>query len=101
MDGHGAERRQEFKQGASQYLQMGTGPFSSLSRIQFGSTSLSGKDLNAKFDNSITLGKLTGPLPHSSTTVGTYGQLTSWTKNGPLPFTSETAGTTFSFRKQK
>lgn len=93
------DERKEFAggAGAGQYLQMGSGAFNSLSGVQFGSTTLSGGDLNARFDPSISVGKLTGPLPYKSSTMGTDNALTSWRKQGALPHSAKTSQSTYQF----
>lgn len=93
----GSCEKKEFVGGAGQYLKMGTGAFSSLSGVQFGSTTLSGGDLNAQFNPSISVGKLTGPLPHKSSTMGTDNALTSWQKQGALPHSTKTQESTYRF----
>lgn len=64
---------------------------------QFGSTTMSGEPLNQTIPTSISVGKLTGPLPHKSSTMGTEGAISAWRKQGPLPFSSKTSKSTFDF----
>ena len=85
----GSPEKREFAGGAL------ANAYASLSRSQFGSTTLSGGDLNAVIPSVISVGQLTGPLPHKSSTMGTDKTLTSWRKSGVLPLSSRTSQSTF------
>lgn len=85
-----------FAHAASQPLTPRAG-FSPLSLSQFGSKTLAGDDLNKVDPSEITVGKLTGPLPHKSSTMGTEATITSWRKSGVLPHSTKTSQSTFGF----
>lgn len=85
----GQHEKREFAGGAL------ANAYASLSRSQFGSTTLSGGDLNAAIPATLTVGQLTGPLPHKSSTAGTDKTLTSWRKSGVLPHSARTSQSTF------
>lgn len=85
--------------GASQFLGMGTGAFNSLSRIQFGSTSLGGRDLNSTYKGpEIGVGEVGGtPLPLTHGTFGSANAAMAWRQHALMPLTNRTLGSTFRF----
>lgn len=84
---------------ASQFMQMGNGRFNSLSSIQFGSTSLTGRDLNipANQGAEIAVGDAQAPLPMKQDTMGSNNAVSAWQKRNLMPHSKRTQGSTFSF----
>ena len=86
--------------GANQHLRMGSGAFNSLSQIQFGSSSLTGRNLNAAaFEGpELNVGDVQGGvLPIKADTWGTNNIAMSWRTHASLPYSSRTRGSTFTF----
>lgn len=85
--------------GANQFMQMGGGAFNSLSHLQFGSTSLSGRNLNAPAAQGaeLTPHEFGSPLPMMKNTFGSAQEAMAWRQHGLLPLNSQTFGSTFHF----
>lgn len=85
--------------GASQFLNMGNGAFNSLSHIQFGSTSLSGQNLNSTYRGpELGVGEVGGtPLPMKNSTFGSANLAMAWRPHTLMPLTERTFGSTIRF----